>query len=277
MIAPDDPRHGTRAGYQAHRRANEDACDACLLGRAREDKNLRYDRHRGVQLLYSAAETYAVLEPWLALGLTYGGIGSAAGIGGTHGSRIGEQIRAGRPVRRATYLALATLTEADLDSRLKVYSGLTQARVFSLMAAGHPLSEMPIASTGKWRYSDMVTVGVARRVRDFYADHQTIPGRSAFTRSRARLAGHQPPAAWDDPGTLAWPLGWTSDLTTVDEVDEVAVQRILSGEWRGPANRAERVEVIRRWTARGGSLNELARRTGWKTDRYFKLSEQVAS
>ncbi len=79
MIALDDPRHGSRAGYQAHRRAGEDACPACLAGRNREDKTLRYDHHRGVQLLYTAEETYAVVEPWLALGLTFGGVGTEEG------------------------------------------------------------------------------------------------------------------------------------------------------------------------------------------------------
>lgn len=33
-------------------------------------------------------------------------------------------------------------------------------------------------------------------------------------------------------------------------------------------NRAERLEVIRRWTAKGRSLNELADLTGWNTNRY---------
>ena len=28
-MSPDDPRHGTNAGYQQHRRDDEDACDPC--------------------------------------------------------------------------------------------------------------------------------------------------------------------------------------------------------------------------------------------------------
>jgi len=33
-MSPDDPRHGTRRGYYAHRRAGEPACDPCKRGAA---------------------------------------------------------------------------------------------------------------------------------------------------------------------------------------------------------------------------------------------------
>ena len=33
-MSPDDPRHGTTAGYQAHRRAKESACDPCRQAQA---------------------------------------------------------------------------------------------------------------------------------------------------------------------------------------------------------------------------------------------------
>lgn len=268
-MSPDDPRHGTRAGYQAHRKAGQNPCGPCLRGRAREDKLLSYDRHRGVRIDYTAAEVYAVLEPWLALGCSGGAIAAAAGLGVTHGSRLMERVTEGRPFRRVTYLAIAHLTEADLSPTTTVYADLTKTRVYSLMAAGHPLTAMPIPSTGRWRDYPTVTVAQARRVRDYYTEHQDTTGPSEFTRSRALRNGHMPPAAWDDPGTLAWPLGWHSPIGVCDAVDEVAVQRILSGDWRAPANHAERVEVVHRWRTTGRSLSELARLTGWKPERYY--------
>ncbi len=31
-LTPDDPRHGTRAGYRAHRRLGEEPCESCVTG-----------------------------------------------------------------------------------------------------------------------------------------------------------------------------------------------------------------------------------------------------
>jgi hypothetical protein len=81
------------------------------------------------------------------------------------------------------------------------------------------------------------------------------------TKRRALALGFVPPLGWDDiddPDEVPH----TPD-TTVD-LDPVVVERILAGDWRLSANRAERAEVVRRWT---GSLNELERRTGWNVAR----------
>lgn len=273
-MSPDDPRHGTRAGYQAHRQDGEDACPACLRGRSREDKALRYDHHRGVRIDYAATEVAALIEPWLALGFSYTAIGAAADLGATHGTRLGERIAAGGIFRRRTYLALASLAEESFSPNATVWADLTRTRVFSLMAAGHRLADMPIHDTGKWRTTPTITVTLAARIRDYYDTHQHLDGKSAYTRTTARRAGHRPPAAWDDPGTLAWPLGWTFSIDRGDVVDEVAVHRILSGDWKAKANKAERIEVVRRWLASGRSVNELARLTGWKVERYYTPSTQ---
>lgn len=46
-MTPEDPRHGTNAGYLAHRRANEPACEDCRIGRARFERFRRYDAELG--------------------------------------------------------------------------------------------------------------------------------------------------------------------------------------------------------------------------------------
>ena len=46
-MSPDDPRHGTNAGYLAHRRTNEPACVPCRAGRARFERFRRYDSELG--------------------------------------------------------------------------------------------------------------------------------------------------------------------------------------------------------------------------------------
>ncbi len=76
-------------------------------------------------------------------------------------------------------------------------------------------------------------------------------------RNKARAAGWLPPLAWLDIDNPAE----TPDLSAIDdEVDEVVVDRLLGGDWSLRATRAERWEVIERWS---GSDNELERRTGW--------------
>ncbi|NUO57266.1 MAG: hypothetical protein HOV78_11410 [Hamadaea sp.] len=277
-MSPEDPRHGTSAGYQTHARDHEEPCTACARARLRATKRLKLEKLAGARFVYTREELNAVLEPWLALGLGSTAVAAAAGLASQRGPAFTRQ---NGPVRRGTYLAVAAVTEADFEPGAKVWSDLTRTRIHSLMAAGHQLIDMPIPLRGSWRYRDKISVAQAAAVRDYYADHQDVDGPSLHTRNRARGAGYLPPAAWDDPGTLAWPLGWTSPLLSpaADVVDEVAVQRILSGEWRHPANAAERTEVARRWAMGGGSLAQLGRLTGWKPERYYTLRDdgQVAS
>lgn len=51
-------------------------------------------------------------------------------------------------------------------------------------------------------------------------------------------------------------------------IDEIAVQRVMDGDWKLKLNKSEKIELVRRWEAAGRSLNELERLTGLKSDRY---------
>lgn len=55
--------------------------------------------------------------------------------------------------------------------------------------------------------------------------------------------------------------------------DLAAVERALTGDFAGQFSPLERAEICRRWFESGRSLSELARTTGWRPDRYFKVSE----
>jgi hypothetical protein len=57
--------------------------------------------------------------------------------------------------------------------------------------------------------------------------------------------------------------------TDTDPADPVVVERILEGDFRLPANRAERVLVVEGWLQRGRSLAQLATSTGWNLERYL--------
>jgi hypothetical protein len=96
------------------------------------------------------------------------------------------------------------------------------------------------------------------------------PGPSAGTRTRAAAQGFLPPLAWDDidaPGRPNWRIKH-ADLT----FDRVTVQRIISGDWRMPSTRADRLEVLRVWT---GSIGELERLTGWNVNRLRRQAEAM--
>ena len=61
-----------------------------------------------------------------------------------------------------------------------------------------------------------------------------------------------------------------------DAVDEVTVQRVLSGEWSLKTTRAEKEAVAARWVAAGGSTSALAEFTGWRVDRYVHVRDIAA-
>jgi hypothetical protein len=164
------------------------------------------------------------------------------------------------------------VTEDDFAATSKVHGDLTRHRVNSLMAAGHRLVDMPLNSTGQWRKRAHVSVETARLVRDYYGSHEHLMGPNRHTMARARNAGHKPPFAWDDPGTLAWPLGSRQQRAGVMyevpvDVDPVVVMRLLEGQ-RVKANTAEREAALARWVRDGGSESELCRWHGWRPGRY---------
>lgn len=107
-----------------------------------------------------------------------------------------------------------------------------------------------------------IMVANDQKVADLFERLAMRPGPSKRAHDCAERNGWLPPLAWtdiDDPDEIP-------DLTAVDALpDPVVIERILDGDWRLAATPAERTEVVARWT---GSLNELARLTGWKVERY---------
>lgn len=111
----------------------------------------------------------------------------------------------------------------------------------------------------------------ARKIADLYdrLSMQLPPEHKWRGRQRAmaRRKGWAVPLAWDDD-TIDDPAAKPRGGSAKAGVDPVVVERILAGDWRLPATRAERAEVIRRWS---GSLNELARLTHWNVARDTRL------
>lgn len=48
-MTPDDPRHGTSAGYQRHRKDDEPACGPCRAAQAEKTRRFREDPVRRLQ------------------------------------------------------------------------------------------------------------------------------------------------------------------------------------------------------------------------------------
>lgn len=220
---------------------------------------------RGESLRRSSEEIDEVLAPWEAMGLARTALGQAAGLG--------YRDRAGR-VHASTFEAFAAITEDDISDGASVYADLTRQRIGSLMAAGHRLSDMPVSSCGTWRTHPTLRVATVRAIRAYYRLHEFQVGDSQCTATKARNAGHQPPLAWDDPDTLAWPDGACSVLedttaTSSEVVDEVLVRRIVAGEHQLvlDATSAERTAVISLMRATGMALRPLER-WGIKPERY---------
>lgn len=274
-MSPDDPRHGTSAGHQAHVAQGEEPCEPCCRARARARKLNALEVHRGVQMLYSPDQVRAVVDPWRRMGLSLGAISVAANLGCQYSSALNKTLRGENSgARRSTYQALAAVTEDDFADQAKVYGDLTRQRINSLMAAGHRLNDMPINNAGQWRHRRYVSVITARNIRAYFQAHEFKIGPDRHTESRARNAGHLPPLSWDDPGTLGWP---NTEHVVVedhpdDDIDWAVVERVLAGDFTVPTNRAERTEVVRTWATTGQSLAELARRSGWKPERYYRAN-----
>jgi hypothetical protein len=200
----------------------------------------------------------------------------AAGVGTTTGLLLivnGDTIRAERKWQKVIHLPLSYRVPAHLADETFVPVTGAQRRLRALMALGwrheditpligrascHVVSgRHPRINALDWRIIDAV-----------FEKRSGTPGPSAASRDRAARSGFLPPLAWDDIDAL----GRAAARTHADSTfDRVTVERILSGEWRLPATRADRVEVIRRWT---GTHQELVRLTGWNV---LRLIRQKAS
>lgn len=258
----DDPRHGTNAGYLTHYRDGERPCTPCADGRAIAKKRAAYERHRGVKVVHSAGEVALVIAPWLRMGLTLGAVAVAAGLGESASGTIYQVLREDRPVRRSTYNALAGVVEKDIADTAKIDADLTKRRVYSLMAIGHRVSDMPILTRGAWRSRDKISVGTARDMRAYYAENEFKIGPNRQGQSRARNRGWKPPLAWDDPGTLGWPdaIKTPFDMSTP----------------RATYLADDLLEEVRHLTSFGVSMHQVSRQLGVSIKAIEKAGERVA-
>lgn len=75
----DDPRHGERRGYYAHRRDGEEACESCKRAAAAAEARYAYERMHGLGRRVSPLATKRRLRALFALGWTWGQIAERVG------------------------------------------------------------------------------------------------------------------------------------------------------------------------------------------------------
>lgn len=211
-MEPMDPRHGSRAGYLAHRKDDEDPCDACLKASSRTAKEYRWRTKGGTRpIMVSAEEAKAVFAEAERRGITAHTLAEAAGLTSSYLTHL-KDGRADRPcakVRRDTVQRLKdALENPELASGL-VDGDLTRRRLRSLQRQGWNLKTLNTMCdvdlyAGKWRKTERVTRKVAAAVRDLVEQIGDRTGPSTIGAARAARMEWPVLAAWDDPGTLAW-------------------------------------------------------------------------
>lgn len=212
MITPNDPRHGHRAGYLAGCRS-----DCCRR------PNIRYQKRSRVRLQLEGPQVvpaHAVVRRadwWARRGVSGNALANAAGVAP---STLTELIADERDVcLKSTARAILSVRWDHLPDEALCNAELTRVRVYSMMAAGHPLRWITdeagpgLPFGGRWRHQARVTLATARAVLDLY-DRAPLAGPSKITAAKAQNRGYGHPLSWDDPHVPAAPAGWRPVFAT---------------------------------------------------------------
>lgn len=121
------------------------------------------------------------------------------------------------------------------------------------------------------------TVLAIRRLYDELSMTWCTSISASRTAADARRRGWPAPLAWDD-STIDDPAARPAVDVIGGGVDPVAVERVMTGEWRLPTTPEEKSAVVRLWLDENrGSLRELEHLTGWNATRYYDASARAAA
>lgn len=208
MMPADDPRHGTEAGNEQHRRDGEDPCPECdhakLIAARRRTKR----KTQGFLYTLPGGPAYDRIIRWREGGASYDDISILTGL---EESNISRLLLGGRDtiLYARTYNRIMRaptkmpLTSVGATRRIQALHRLGYSAIRIAEESGVNLDTILDA-----RYP---RVFIARRVRVSIADayerlHMSIPDgdtkqvRAGITRARnlAERSGWSPPLAWDD-------------------------------------------------------------------------------
>jgi hypothetical protein len=270
-------RHGTRAAYVKDRCRCADCTAANTAASRAATRERIYGRWHPYVHAGPVREHIAALR---AAGIGVERIAQLAGLSVSHIRQLAEHGRDGlptthrvRPNTAARVLSIG-IGDASRAPRSRVDAIGTRRRLQALIAIGWPVEllaaqlDRRLNSLRRSLTGESVTARTARDVAALYERLWNVPPPRATSQPRAVAdaarayavaQGWLPPLAWDDidsdptPPSTIMPPGR-------DDIDEIAVERALAGDGvvYDELTSAEQQEVVRRLTARGRSIRDIA-------------------
>lgn len=259
-------KHGTHAGYYAHRRAGSKPCDDCLRAYRRHIKAWKLERDRSGPRVIPGDQVRAHVQALLDSGMSLRSIGKFSGVSASTISNVMTRPGSGINKRNAAAILAVTGPRFDLEPDAETFVPRVgaQRRIQALLAIGWThahmraesgvLTHVLLAQAGEW-----VTQRNHNRVRAMYERLSMTPGPSDLTRARAARRGYAPPLAWDDD-MIDDPR--CQPFFNLEEdfynLDEIALERFIAGDldWRA-LTIPERIEAGIRMQRNGYSRNEI--------------------
>jgi hypothetical protein len=275
-------RHGTRTAYV------KDCCRCphCTAANTAASRAVARERIYGRWHPYVDAgpirEHIAALR---AAGIGVERIAELGGLSVNHVRQLAEHGRDGLPTtQRVRPSTAARVLGIDIDDanrapHSRVDATGTRRRLQALMATGWTV-ELLAAELGRRSNtlhrsmaSASVTARTAHEVAGVYErlcnatpPLATSDQRAAADAARAHAAtqGWLPPLAWDDIDTDTTASAPTAGPSQRNDIDEIAVERALAGDHItfDDLTAVEQQEVVRRLTARGASIRDIAAQLG---------------
>lgn len=275
-------RHGTRAAYVKDRCR----CPECTAANTAASRTATRERIYGRWQPYvdasPAREHIAALR---RAGIGVERIARLTGLSVSHIRQLSKQGRDGHPTtqrvrpRTATLVLGIDIGDINLAPRSRIDATGTRRRLQALIAIGWPAELLAdqlgrrLSSLRRSMTTQSVTAQTGHDVARLYQrlwntspPQTTGEQRAAAEAAKAQAAaqGWLSPLAWDDIDTDTRASALTAELSPRNDIDEIAVERALAGDHitYDDLTALEQQEVIRRLTARGASIRDIAAQLG---------------
>lgn len=272
-MTPDDPRHGTYAGFMAHRRDRTDQCDPCSAAGAKARKLQAHRRATGQTSLVPIGQ-----RAWqIAKDAVPQALADEIGVNRSAIYKIRRRGPSGKITRTVKTAILTT-------GRSVTYIGL-QRRLQAATAIGHSMEDFAARTDGVRRETlnvirsnamQFICGKTRREIIRVYDELEPAQDSTRATRCRNYAAKMMwaAPLAWeyvdiDDPN--AQPEGVR---TTGREIwtgfDEAAVRKRMAGDRAVVLNAAEQLELVNRMVAADWSQGRIEEHTGINASRVLR-------
>lgn len=270
-------QHGTRPAYVR----DQCRCPECTTVNTAASNQMHRERTFGRWEPYlDVGPCRAHIDDLRAAGIGVDQIAKLAGLSSSHVRGLIYPSSTGKPpyqrVRRETAERILAVPVEDSSraANSHVDATGTRRRLQALIAVGWAqawLARELHRSPANFRRSmtaDTVTARTAQLVNEMYErlwdappPRQTIAQRNASDAARAHATQHRwlPPLAWDDIDEDPDPDPDQPDTSGDDsDLDEIAIERAITGDPRVRLTHAEQIEVVRRMSERGRSIRTIA-------------------